>query len=36
MSGAGLTIDSMTSSSELVGVDLTADERDFIQQALEQ
>jgi hypothetical protein len=36
MSGAGLTVDSMTSSSELVGVDLTADKRDFIQQALEQ
>jgi hypothetical protein len=30
------TIDEMTDSSELVAVDLTEDERDFIQQTLEQ
>ncbi|MEC4765433.1 hypothetical protein [Mycobacterium sherrisii] len=33
---AGLRIDSMTSSSDLVAVDLTEREREFIQQALEQ
>jgi hypothetical protein len=33
---AGLKIDSMTDSSELVAVDLTDREREFIQQALEQ
>jgi hypothetical protein len=36
MSGAGLTIDSMTSSSELVAVDLTERERKFIWEALHQ
>jgi hypothetical protein len=34
--GVGRTIDSMTDSSELVAVDLTEDERDFIQQTLEE
>lgn len=36
MSDAGRTIEPMTSSSELVAVDLTDRERDFIGQALEQ
>ncbi len=36
MSGAGRTISSMTNSSELVAVELTERERQFIQQALQQ